>query len=147
MTSKFTNPPHSERQLGLALTGAEIPPGRQTGPDRLDGLLLLGAGLVGTAVFANQIDWLAYFVLFWIIDVLGYWPGVVMVKLGGSRRLPAVFTHLYNLMHSNFGALALTLAYALFWPGALASALAIPVHLGIDRGILANRLKRPEESF
>ncbi|MBN8501192.1 MAG: hypothetical protein J0M19_08595 [Sphingomonadales bacterium] len=117
------------------------------GPDRLDGYLLLLVGLAGTALFASRIDWLHYAVLFWVIDVLGYWPGVARAHLTKTRHLPRGFTHLYNLMHSNTGGLALALGSALVWPGSIASALAIPVHLGIDRGILGNRLKRPEDPF
>ncbi|MDJ0641453.1 MAG: hypothetical protein QNJ15_01420 [Erythrobacter sp.] len=120
---------------------------RTLDPDRFDGYVMLAVGLVGTALFAPAIDWIAYFILFWIIDVVGYWPGVTMCRVAKSRQIPSVFTHLYNLMHSNSGALILVLGYALLFPGSVAAALAIPVHLGIDRGILGNRLKRPDDAF
>lgn len=116
-------------------------------PERLDGYVMLAIGLVGTAIFASEINWIAYFVLFWVIDVFGYWPGVVMCRLAKTRQIPNAFTHLYNLMHSNSGALSLTIAFALISSDSLAAALAIPVHLGIDRGILGNRLKQTGKDF
>ena len=119
----------------------------RTVPERVDGYLLLAIGLVGTTVFAPTIDWIAYAVLFWTIDVIGYWPGVAVARLTRRKRVPTVFTHLYNLTHSSAGGLALALGYAVFAPASAASALAIAVHLGIDRGLLGNRLKRPDEVF
>lgn len=117
------------------------------GPERSDGYFLLAVGLAGTALFAPQINWIAFAGLFWVIDIIGYWPGVAMSRLAKTRHLPRGFTYLYNLMHSNSGGLALALGYAMLSPGSFAAALAIPVHLGIDRGILGNRLKRPAEAF
>lgn len=128
-------------------SGAKVRLVSKLGPDRLDGYVMLGIGAVGTGIFASEINWIAYFVLFWIIDVVGYWPGVVMCRVAKSRHIPSFFTHLYNLMHSNSGALALVLSFALISSESIAAALAIPVHLGIDRGILGNRLKRPEDAF
>ncbi len=136
-----------DEQSQLGPSQLRTAPARKLEPDRLDGYLLLGFGLAGTALFAPEIDWVAYFVLFWIIDVLGYWPGVVACRVTRARHIPSIFTHLYNLMHSNSGALALTLGFALISTGSIAAALAIPVHLGIDRGILGNRLKHPAEAF
>jgi hypothetical protein len=120
---------------------------RKLDPERLDGYVMLVIGLAGTAMFASGINWLAYAVLFWVIDVLGYWPGVAATWITKKQRLPSAYTHLYNATHSNSGALVLTLAYALLAPNYVAAALAIPVHLGIDRGVFGNRLKRPEDPF
>lgn len=118
-----------------------------TGAERIDGFAVLAVGVIGTILCLNRIDWISFFVLFWIIDVLGYWPGVIMARIRPGRPVPHLFFYLYNLMHSTAGGLAIGTAYGLLAPETAASAFAIAVHLGIDRGILANRLKRPCEKF
>lgn len=118
-----------------------------TGPERIDGYAVLAVGVIGTLLSLGRIDWIAFFVLFWIIDVVGYWPGVVMARIRPGERLPNLFFHLYNLTHSTAGGLAIAATYGLLAPDKAASAFAIAVHLGIDRGILGNRLKRPGEKF
>lgn len=117
------------------------------GPERVDGFILLAIGLIGTALTYGSINWIAFAVLFWIIDIVGYWPGVVAARLTGRRQVSPAFVHLYNLTHSTAGGLAIALMYSLFAPTTAPSALAIAIHLGIDRGILANRLKQPDEVF
>lgn len=118
-----------------------------SGPDRIDGYMLLAVGALGTLFTVSRIDWVAFFLLFWVIDVIGYWPGAIAARLTGNRQLPDLFVHLYNFTHSTAGALAIGTGYCLLAPDTAASALAIAVHLGIDRGILANRLKRPGQEF
>ncbi|MBN8499736.1 MAG: hypothetical protein J0M19_01110 [Sphingomonadales bacterium] len=117
------------------------------GPERVDGIVLLAIGFLGTVLTYHAIDWIAFFILFSIIDVVGYLPGVMAARLTGRRQVSAVFVHLYNVTHSNAGGLAIALIYCLLTPATAPSTLAIAVHLGIDRGILANRLKRPGEIF
>lgn len=117
------------------------------GPERMDGLILLGIGLMGTLLTYVRIDWIAFFLLFWMIDIVGYWPGVIAARLTGQRRVPPPFVYLYNLTHSTAGGLGIGLTYCLLAPETAPSALAIAIHLGIDRGILANRLKRAGELF
>jgi hypothetical protein len=147
MTAGFDDAGPRAHGVATAWPARGAEPARQSGPEHLDGYLTLAIGLIGTVLFSARIDWWAYAALFWAIDVLGYWPGVAAAKITRSAVLPRGFAYLYNLLHSNSGGLALALGYALLAPGSIAAALAIPVHLGIDRGILRNRLKRPEEKF
>lgn len=133
--------------LGRAPQRSSMPLSAPYGPDRMDGCLLLAVGIAGMALFAPRIDWLAFAILFWTIDAIGYWPGLVARRIAGSRHPPVVFVYLYNLMHSLSGGLALAIGFALLWPQSIAAALAIPVHFGIDRGLLGNRLKRRGDPF
>jgi hypothetical protein len=118
-----------------------------SGPERIDGYALLGVGVIGTLSSLDRIDWIAFFVLFWIIDVVGYWPGVIMARIRSGGPVPNLFYHFYCVTHSTAGGLALAAIYGLLAPATAASAFAIAVHLGFDRGILGNRLKRSGEKF
>ena len=102
--------------------------------------------LLATVIFWKEMNWVHYLVLFWIIDIIGYWPGVIFSKILKTNTPPTIFYHTYNFMH-NYGTVALIgLIYASV-SSTPYSALSLFLHLSIDRGILGNFLKKKSYEF
>jgi len=102
--------------------------------------------LLSSLVLFNQINWLHYFILFWIIDVFGYWPGFLFTKFFARDTPPPIFYYLYNLFHSFSGVFVICITYLFFFDTPL-TLLAVALHISIDRGLLGNSLKSSEEVF
>jgi len=113
---------------------------------RTEALIAFLIAVSASVYFWREIDWVHYLVLFWIIDILGYWPGVLFTKISGRQTPPKAFYYAYNFLHSTPGMLSIALVYTAIFGQAYAT-LALVVHMSIDRGVLGNSLKNPTQPF
>lgn len=113
---------------------------------RYEYLLFFVLGLMASIHLYRDIDWLAYFLLFLLIDAIGYIPGVLWSLLSGSNHPPTFFYRAYNVAHSMPFLLLVTLVYWLLFAD-LYPTLALFVHLSGDRGVLGNFFKTRDEKF
>ena len=111
---------------------------------RKDASLMFLIVLLTSVYYWKQIDWGHYFLLFWVIDFFGYWPGVIYAKATSNPKPPQIFYSLYNIFHSNSGVFVIAFTYLYFFAGTAASMLALLLHLCVDRGLLGNFLKTRE---
>lgn len=88
----------------------------------------------------NEVNWWRAVVAFWIIDIVGYLPGAIAYRRKGGGRIPAIYHHLYNIAHTYLVVGALVAVWA--WvTGPEWAMLAVPFHLGVDRGVFGNVFK------
>lgn len=113
---------------------------------RIESKLLFVAVVCASVWFYDQINWIHYVFLFWVIDVFGYWPGYVYSKLSKKDVIHPFFYRIYNSMHDLTTVFIIMLAYVTF-SDAPYSVLGIPLHISIDRGLLGNYHKKPNYSF
>ena len=113
---------------------------------RTESKILFAIIVAATALTYQQINWWHYLALFWVIDVVGYWPGLLYSKITGSERVPQVFYLLYNAMH-NLATLAVLVIAYVYFSDTPYSALSVPLHLAIDRGLLGNYHKNSSYAF
>ncbi|MEU3555596.1 hypothetical protein [Streptomyces fragilis] len=103
---------------------------------------LVGLAVTTGLIIAHfgEIRWWAAAVLFFHIDVIGYFPGAIAFRRSGGRPISKAYYVLYNVMHSLItqGAVA-----ALWWwlIGPEWALLALPFHLFGDRGVFGNFMK------
>ena len=96
---------------------------------------------------ASEVNWWRAFGAFWIIDLVGYLPGMLAFRRSKNGTIGRWYHHTYNIAHTYLvtGACVAVWAYlhgSLEW-----AMLAVPFHLSIDRGIFGNTLKPVELSF
>ena len=113
---------------------------------RAEAIVAFFIAILASVYFWRQIDWVHYFLLFWVIDIFGYWPGLLFAKFSGRQTPPEVFYYAYNFFHSVPGMLLIALLYTMITGQAYAT-IALIVHMFIDRGILGNTLKNPAQPF
>ncbi|MEO6082256.1 MAG: hypothetical protein ABIQ18_04035 [Umezawaea sp.] len=88
----------------------------------------------------GDVRWWAAIVLFFSIDIIGYYPGAIAFKRAGGGRIHKGYYIVYNTMHNWFAATAIVGLWMLV-AGPEWALLAIPLHLCADRGLLGNTLK------
>jgi hypothetical protein len=88
----------------------------------------------------HQVRWLWFFVLFIVIDLIGYIPGAIKFRKSQTKRIGKIYYILYNLMHSFITAFLICLLWCYFIQPEWAL-LAIPLHLCGDRAIFGNFMK------
>jgi hypothetical protein len=112
--------------------------------ERLDYLVV--ALILSVLVLARfgQIDWIVFWTVFWVIDVIGTFPAMYWFyarRSGEHRAIPPMFHALYNTTHS-FAVIGLA---AVLWYLAVGGfrweMLAMPIHLCLDRSIFGNTYK------
>jgi len=103
------------------------------------GLAALAAGYVLWRK-RDQVRWPVAAGLFLYNDLIGYVPGAIAYRRSPDGRVPRRYYAAYNVMHSALlgSAVAATWARTRRPEWAL---LAIPLHLGLDRGLFGNFLK------
>lgn len=108
---------------------------------RTEHLAVVAVAATLTVLHHHEIVWWRFWVSFWIIDIVGYWPGAFAYKRKGDKPLPAFYYHLYNVTHtylfvgSGIALWAYTLGH-FEW-----AMLGAGVHLSVDRGGFGNVLK------
>jgi hypothetical protein len=99
-----------------------------------------------TILFFDEINLVHYVILFFGIDAIGYWPGLLYTKIKKTEFIPRWFHRLYNLMHDQSTLLVLGLLYICVSASPY-SVLAILLHLSVDRGLLGNFHKYSYHEF
>ncbi|MCT2582794.1 hypothetical protein [Actinophytocola gossypii] len=94
----------------------------------------------------GEVRWLPAVVLFAVIDVVGYLPGLVAHHRAGGERIAKAYYVLYNVMHS-FVTHAVVVAVWVLVAGWEWALLAIPIHLCGDRALFGSTLKPFAEPF
>jgi hypothetical protein len=96
--------------------------------------------------YFREIDLWRFALLFLVIDVIGYVPGLVAYLRSGKGRVAPIYHYLYNVTHSylTWGVVVFAWVQCFGWEWAL---LAVPIHLSGDRGIFGNVLKPADRSF
>jgi lysylphosphatidylglycerol synthetase-like protein (DUF2156 family) len=102
------------------------------------GLMLLNAG---------SVNWLRAFIAFWVIDLVGYLPGMIAYRRSKTQVVNRWFHHAYNIAHTYLVTGTCVAIWAYFNGGFEWAMLAVPFHLSIDRGFFGNILKPVELSF
>ncbi len=94
----------------------------------------------------DQVRWPVAAGLFLYNDAIGYVPGALAYRRSADGRVPRRYYVAYNVMHSAlFGS-----AVASLWARRQRpewALLAIPLHIGIDRGLFGNFLRQFSVSF
>jgi hypothetical protein len=88
----------------------------------------------------GEIRWLPFLALFFVTDVVGYFPGAIAFRRSPDGRIHRAYYVLYNVMHS----LITQAAIAGLWMWTIGpewALLAIPFHVLGDRGVFGNFLK------
>ena len=105
---------------------------------------------VGSALLLahfHEVNWWRAFCAFWIIDLVGYLPGMLAYRRSKNGTIARWYHHSYNIAHT-YLVTGMALAAWIYLHGGLEWAmLAVPIHLSIDRGIFGNTLKPVELSF
>jgi hypothetical protein len=122
---------------------------------RLEWTLVLGGCVTALVAHAHagEVRWLPFVALFAVIDLVGFLPGAVLADKA-TGRAPRVAHVAYNAMHSLPGLAAVAGLWSLVF-GPEWALLALPIHLGADRGLLGNGFKpfdapflpRPSDAF
>jgi hypothetical protein len=105
--------------------------------EQLAVMLICGALLVWNR---GEVSWSRALFAFWIIDVVGYWPGAIAYRWGKGAPIPAIYHHLYNFAHTYLVVGSAVAVWAWF-SGPEWAMLAVPFHLSIDRGVFGNVFK------
>jgi len=108
---------------------------------RAEWLAFLGTAIALGVAHAAQIRWGRFAAAFLLIDLVGYLPGAIAAHRARGGRIAAVFHHLYNVTHSFLTAFAVIAIWTLAAGGPEWAMLAIPIHLGGDRGLFGNTYK------
>jgi hypothetical protein len=88
----------------------------------------------------HEIRVLPALLLFFYIDVIGYFPGAVAFRRSRTGRISKVYYVLYNTMHSLITQAAVVGLWMLLF-GPEWALIVIPFHLFGDRGVFGNFLK------
>lgn len=121
--------------------------------ERLD--YLLAAGLLSAVLYdrRDDVNWWAFGVLFWVIDVIGTFPALTVyhrAKRHTDARpvlIHPAFNTVYNVTHSLVVGGVVALALSLATGGPELYMLAIPLHLWLDRSVFGNAFKPAGVSF
>jgi hypothetical protein len=94
----------------------------------------------------RELDLWRFAIVFVVIDLVGYVPGLLAYLRRGKGRIDPVYHYLYNVAHSylTWGAIVLAWALAFGWEWAM---LAVPIHLSGDRGVFGNVFKPVDRRF
>lgn len=97
-------------------------------------------------IHISALSWWAAIVLFFSIDVIGYYPGAIAYKRADGGEIHKGYYVIYNTMHNWAAAAAI---YGLWWLmfGNEWAMMAIPLHICADRGVLGNTLRPFSVSF
>lgn len=108
----------------------------------------LAAATAGYLLWRNRrhVRWPVAAALFLYSDLIGYVPGAIAYRRSRDRHVPKRYYAAYNAMHSALTASAVAAAWAKV-RGPEWALLAIPVHIGVDRGLFGNFLKPFSVSF
>lgn len=106
------------------------------------------AATAGYLLWRNRerVHWPLAAGLFLYNDLVGYVPGAIAYRRSPDGRVPRRYYAAYNVAHSGVtGSVVASLWAALRGPEW--ALLAIPLHLGLDRGLFGNFLKPFSVSF
>lgn len=109
-------------------------------------LLIFILSVTASIYFYDQINWPNYIILFAIIDVAGYIPGIIWSLAKKTHPTPLFFYRAYNFTHSIAFAAMLAATYFFIF-NEIYSTLALAAHLSGDRGVLGNFFKSHKEKF
>lgn len=110
---------------------------------RLDWLCIMLVLAVLVAVNWQQVNWLRFWVMFWVIDAVGTVPGFYYYFRNRHRThgvVPNWCVVAYNTCHS-FATTTLVLAGWYYLSGPEWAMLGMPIHLAGDRGVFGNIYK------
>lgn len=96
---------------------------------------------------AGEVNWPRAFWAFWIIDLVGYLPGMLAFRRSTDGTIGRGYHHVYNFAHTYLVTGAGVAVWAYLHGGLEWAMLAVPFHLSIDRGIFGNTLKPTQLSF
>lgn len=102
------------------------------------GMLLVSAVLL--VLHLGHVHWLLFAVLFLVIDVVGYLPGMIAYRRSPDGSIDRIYYLLYNVMHCYLTWTVLLGVATLVW-GWQWAFLAVPLHLLGDRGLFGNSVK------
>jgi hypothetical protein len=94
----------------------------------------------------RRVRWPAAAALFLSGDLLGYVPGAIAYRRSPDGRVLRGYYAAYNVMHSMLTASAVAAAWTRV-RGPEWALVAIPLHIGLDRGLFGNFLKPFSTSF
>jgi hypothetical protein len=107
---------------------------------RAEYLVGFAACVVLMLLHFGDIRWWAAILLFFSIDIIGYYPGAIAFRRAKGGPIHKAYYVIYNTMHNWFAAAAICGLWVLV-AGPEWALLAIPLHLCADRGLLGNTLK------
>jgi len=93
----------------------------------------------------ESINWYLFNILFWGIDLIGFYPGMLYYKYV-NKNVPKIFYAIYNISHSYLTWVIFSLGWVYFY-GIDYVLLAPWIHLMADRGIFGNTLKSYHIAF
>ena len=112
---------------------------------RLEYLIALVVSVVLAILHLGEIRWWVFIVMFAVIDVIGYLPGLfVWIRRHGD--VPKAFYVTYNIAHHQGTAAAQAGIWCML-VGPDWALLALPIHLMGDRALFGNMLKPFGVSF
>lgn len=109
------------------------------------GLLAVASGYLLWS-HRRRVRWSAAAALFLYGDLVGYVPGAIAFRRSSDGRVLRGYYAAYNVMHSVLTASAIAAAWVRV-RGPEWALLAIPLHIGLDRGLFGNFLKPFSTSF
>lgn len=113
---------------------------------RAEYTLLTAASLYLLWKKRSEVRWPVAAGLFWYTDVIGYMPGAVAYRRSKTKRIPKHYYAAYNILHSGVSASVVAALWARLVRPEWAM-LGMPLHIGVDRGLLGNFLKPFSVSF
>ena len=113
---------------------------------RAEHLAIVAACVVLVLWHVEQLHFWRFALVFVVIDLVGYIPGLVAYLRHGKGRIDPAYHYLYNAAHSylTWGAIVLAWGFTLGWEWAM---LAVPIHLSGDRGVFGNVFKPAGRAF
>lgn len=113
---------------------------------RAEYTLLTAASLYLLWKKRSEVRWPVAAALFWYTDVIGYIPGAIAYRRSGTKRIPKGYYAAYNVLHSAVSASVVAALWARLVRPEWAM-LGMPLHIGVDRGVLGNFLKPYSVAF
>jgi phosphatidylglycerol lysyltransferase-like protein len=104
-------------------------------------------GTVLVLLHFGEVHWWRAFAAFWIIDLIGYLPGMIAYRRAKGGSIAHWYHHSYNIAHTYLVAGSGVALWIYLHGGLEWAMLAVPIHLSIDRGIFGNTLKPVELAF
>ncbi|OCQ51463.1 hypothetical protein Ppb6_03380 [Photorhabdus australis subsp. thailandensis] len=87
--------------------------------------------------FVDYISWWQFILLFFLIDIIGYYPGRIWSLLNKKEVPPAGFYTVYNICHNLFTISIMSLLWLWLFKDNY-SVIALFIHICLDRGVLGN---------
>ena len=113
---------------------------------RIDWVVIIIALSLTVALHWREVNWWRFWIMFWMIDIIGTAPGMYFEKRHPDRPVPQWCIVAYNVCHSFLTIAIVTTVWYLI--GGLEWAmLGMPIHIAADRCVFGNIYKHLDYKF